>query len=108
MLAITVAVRIDLYGIFYCAVLGVLLLLPRRVMALVWLLYTPLHGLLLILQYSMLLGVPQGVCFYPGGSRGTLCVHVVCRFILAPECTRTGYFEGVVSLPRACELNYYD
>ena len=70
MMAITVAVRIDAYGMFYSAVLGVMLLLPRRVMAVMWLLYTALHGLLLILQYFMLLGVPPGVCFYPDGHRG--------------------------------------
>ena len=59
---------------------------PRRIMAPIWLLYTVIHGLLLILQYSMLLGVPPGACFYPGGERGmylkrfdTLChLFTVC------------------------------
>lgn len=71
MLAIAVAVRIDVYGMFYCSVLGLLLLVPRGVMAPVWLSVVVVHGLLLVLQYALLLGVPPGACFSPGGSRGT-------------------------------------
>ena len=71
------AVRIDIYGVFYCAILGMLLLTPRRIMAFVWLPYTVLHGMLLLLQYSMLLGVPPGACFYPDGNRG------ICTFMCA-------------------------
>ena len=74
-MAISVAVRIDVYGVFYCIVVGVLLVFPRRLMAPLWLFYVVVHGLLLLLQYSMLLGVPPGACFYPGGRRG-LCVHI--------------------------------
>ena len=70
MMAIAVAVRIDVYGVFYCVVLGILLVFPRGLMAPLWLLYLVVHGLLLLLQYSMLLGVPPGACFYPGGERG--------------------------------------
>jgi hypothetical protein len=69
-MAISVAVRIDVYGVFYCIVVGVLLVFPRRLMAPLWLFYVVVHGLLLLLQYSMLLGVPPGACFYPGGRRG--------------------------------------
>jgi hypothetical protein len=69
MMAVAVAVRVDVYGVLYCLLLGLLLILPRGLMAPVWLLYTVIYGLLLILQYSMLLGVPPGVCFYPNGYR---------------------------------------
>lgn len=71
MLAITVAVRIDVYGMIYCSLLGLLLVVSRRVMAPVWLCVIVVHGLLLAVQYAMLLGVPAGACFSPGGSRGT-------------------------------------
>lgn len=73
MVAIAVAVRIDAYGMFYCLVLGVMLVLPRGLMVPMWLLYTTVHGLLLILQYSMLLGVPPGLCFSPIGDK-SLCL----------------------------------
>ncbi len=70
MIAITVTVRIDAYGMFYCLVLGVMLVVPRGLMAPVWLLYTTVHFLLLVLQYSMLLGVPPGLCFNPDSRNG--------------------------------------
>jgi hypothetical protein len=69
MLAIAVVVRIDAYGMLYSVVLGVMILLPRRLIRPPWLLLIVIHGLLLILQYSMLLGVPPGLCFYPDGNR---------------------------------------
>ena len=74
MLAIAVAIRIDVYGIFYALVLGLLMVVPRRphkILFLLWTSYLVLHGLLLGFQYAFLLGVPQGVCLSPGTSRGT-------------------------------------
>lgn len=70
MIAIAITVRIDVYGMFYCVILGLLIFLPRGVITLVWLPYTVIQGLLLIFQYSMLLGVPQGLCYYPGSNKG--------------------------------------
>lgn len=74
MLAIAVAIRIDVYGIFYALVLGLLMVVPRRprkVLLVLWTSYLVLHGLLLGVQYAFLLGVPQGVCLSPGTNRGT-------------------------------------
>ena len=71
MLAIAVAVRIDVYGVFYALALGLLLFTPRKILAPVWLCYLVLHGILLLLQYSFLLGLPPGVCFGTEGNTGT-------------------------------------
>jgi len=68
MLAITVAVRIDVYGVFYALVLGLLLFTPRRFLAPVWFCYLLFHGILLLIQYFFLLGIPPGVCL--GAERG--------------------------------------
>ena len=73
MLAIAVAVRIDIYGIFYALVLGLLMLVPRppsKVHLMLWIFYLVFHGLLLVVQYAFLLGVPEGVCLYPDTERG--------------------------------------
>eukprot|EP00731_Ephydatia_muelleri_P031347 Em0022g861a len=83
MLAIAVAVRIDIYGIFYAMVLGLLMLVPRppsKVHLVLWTFYLVLHGLLLVVQYAFLLGVPKGGCLYPGTERGKLVKR------LEPEC----------------------
>lgn len=80
MLAIAVVVRIDAYGVFYCIVLGMMILLPPMLIRPLWLLFIIVHGILLILQYSMLLGVPPGLCFNPNGNRSmyTHCCVVPC------------------------------
>ena len=83
-MAISVAVRVDVYGVFYCLVLGVFLVFPRGLMAPLWLFYLVVHGQLLMLQYSMLLGVPPGACFYPGGQRG-LCECTDFRGSFLPQ-----------------------
>eukprot|EP00731_Ephydatia_muelleri_P026181 Em0018g281a len=72
MLAIAVAVRIDIYGVFYALVLGLFMFVPRppsRVHLVLWISYLVLHGLLLVVQYAFLLGVPKGVCLSPGTER---------------------------------------
>ena len=76
MLAITVAVRIDVYGVFYALILGLLLFFPRRFLAPVWFCYLTVHGLLLLVQYFLLLGVPYGACVGPGGDTGDWCMLV--------------------------------
>ncbi len=63
MLSITVAVRIDVYGVVYALLLGILLFLPRPILPPVWLLYLFLHGVLLLVQYFFLLGAPAGICY---------------------------------------------
>ena len=70
MLAITVAVRIDVYGMIYALALGSLLIIPKRILPPVWLIYLIVHGALLLLQYSFLLGVPHGACYSPDSDRG--------------------------------------
>ena len=76
MLAIAVAVRIDVYGVFYALALGLLLFTPRKILAPVWLCYLILHGILLLLQYSFLLGLPPGVCLGTEGNAGRM-IHFV-------------------------------
>ena len=72
MLAITVAVRIDIYGVYYAVALGLLFLVPRRFLPPVWFLYLVLHGVLLVAQYGFLLGVPPGLCLGHGGNQSML------------------------------------
>ncbi|KAL5467228.1 hypothetical protein EMCRGX_G031428 [Ephydatia muelleri] len=79
MLAVAVAVRVDVYGVLYALVLGVLMLVlgvsmmlrhrsvvvPRplqRVLFVFWCSYLLVHGVLLGVQYALLLGVPLGTC----------------------------------------------
>lgn len=71
MMVITVAVRIDVYGVLYCILLGLFLLIPRGLMAPLWLIYIVIYSLSLLLQYFMLLGVPPGACFSPYSDRGS-------------------------------------
>ena len=59
--AMLVAVRIDVYGVIYAVVLGLMILVPRRVLAPFWVLFTFLHGTLLLLQYAALLGAPPSI-----------------------------------------------
>lgn len=70
MLAITIAVRIDVYGVIYAVVLGVLFLVPRSILPPIWLVYLPLHGVLLAIQYFFLLGAPPTLCYNIPGSTG--------------------------------------
>ncbi len=70
MLSITVAVRIDVYGVVYAVLLGILLVLPRPILPPVWLLYLFLHGVLLLVQYFFLLGAPAGICYTHANSTG--------------------------------------
>lgn len=79
MLAVAVAVRVDVYGVLYALVLGVLMLVlgvsmmlrhrsvvvPRPlqcVLFVFWCSYLLVHGVLLGVQYALLLGVPLGTC----------------------------------------------
>ena len=72
MLAISIAVRIDVYGVIYAVVLGVLFLVPRSILPPIWLVYLPVHGVLLAIQYFFLLGAPPTVCYNKPGSTGTM------------------------------------
>lgn len=63
MLAIAVAVRIDVYGVVYAIALGILFLIQRSLLPLVCFLYLLLHGILLVLQYFFLLGAPPSLCY---------------------------------------------
>lgn len=79
MLAVAVAVRVDVYGVFYALILGILMLAQGVSMALrhrsivvphplqcvlyvCWCSYLLVHGVLLGAQYVFLLGVPRGTC----------------------------------------------
>lgn len=72
MLAITVAIRIDVYGVIYAVVLGVLFITPRFILRPIWLIYLPLHGVLLAVQYFFLLGAPPSVCYNKPGTTGNM------------------------------------
>ena len=77
MLAITVAVRIDVYGVIYGVALGILLFTPRKILAPVWLVYLLVHGILLLAQYFFLLGAPPGVYFTHSGEKGLIVIFVI-------------------------------
>ena len=70
MLAITVAVRIDVYGIIYVIALGMLFIVPRSVLPPIWFIYLLIHGALLAVQYFFLLGAPPSVCYNKPNSTG--------------------------------------
>ena len=76
MLAIAVAVRIDVYGVIYAVALGVLFIFPRELTCLFLPLYLLVHGGLLALQYFFLLGAPPSVCYNKPDSTGTCLLHV--------------------------------
>lgn len=80
-LAITVAVRVDVYGVFYALALGLILLVPRRFLFPVWVVYLILHGALLIVQYFFLMGIPSGYCLTrTGEGDSTCCLFVICIY----------------------------
>ncbi len=65
--AILVAARIDIYGIIYVVILGLMLIAPRSLMAPVWLIFLVLHGIALVAQYMFLVGLPpSGICHLEG------------------------------------------
>lgn len=72
MFAIAVAVRTDVFGILYAIALGIFLLMPKKKLRLVWLLYLVIHGCLLLIQYAMLVGVPYGACIDDQAGKQTL------------------------------------
>ncbi len=73
MLSISVAIRIDVYGMVYVLALALLLIVPRgnRFFVLVWVGYLSVHGILLITQYGFLLGRPPGYCLTRSQPDGT-------------------------------------
>ena len=62
MLAINVAVRIDVYGVVYAIALGILLITPHRRLRPVWSVYLLVHSSLLMIQYLLVLNTPYGAC----------------------------------------------
>lgn len=85
MLAITVAVRVDVYGVVYTIALAFLLLVPRKLVCPAWLFYLILHGLLLVFQYIFLLGAPPEICLTTTGTGMYSCwtiwgVSGVCAY----------------------------
>ena len=103
MLAIAVTIRIDVYGMIYCAILGLLLLVPRRILAPLWLFLVFLQGLLLLLQYAMLLGVPPGVCFSKNGDKGT---RVILAYVLCTLTNSTMWCKAVTMPVHRSSLNH--
>ena len=59
--AILLAARIDVYGIVYAVILGLMLITPRTLLPPVWVLYLLFHGLSLMLQYASLVGLPPSL-----------------------------------------------
>ena len=65
--AVLVAARIDIYGILYVVILGLMLIAPRSLMAPVWLIFLVLHGMAILVQYVFLVGLPpSGICHFEG------------------------------------------
>ena len=118
MLAIAVAVRVDVYGVFYAVVLGTLTAaqgvataarhlspvvpgpLHKFLLALL-ISYLVLHGAVLGFQYALLLGLPLGVCLSPGIDNG-VCVWLesvkIIILILFPQ-LRADYPWGNMTVP---------
>ncbi len=95
MLSITVAVRIDVYGVVYAVLLGILLVLPRPILPPVWLLYLFLHGVLLLVQYFFLLGAPAGICYTHTHANSTgVCV---CVGVGVWVCVGGGRFTDILT-----------
>ena len=82
MLAIAVAVRVDVYGVIYAVALGLLLLISRswKILRLVWLFYLLLLGTLLAVQYFFLLGAPPSVCYNIGANSTGELHHVMYQW----------------------------
>ncbi|XP_065913262.1 piezo-type mechanosensitive ion channel component 1-like isoform X2 [Dysidea avara] len=65
-LAINIAVRIDVYGVVYAVALGLLLFISWMRLWPAWVIYLLFHGCLLVLQYLLLLNTPYGACIQDG------------------------------------------
>ena len=97
MLAITVAVRVDVYGVLYAVSLGILLLVPRsarKVLLVMWVGYLVVHGALLIVQYFFLLGIPSNPTYClttnESGENCTVASKVlICQWAMKKEGLRT-------------------
>ncbi|KAK3085436.1 hypothetical protein FSP39_003276 [Pinctada imbricata] len=69
MIAGTISIRVDVFSVIYAIILGILLLLSRQGNARIWPIITIILALLLPIQYLMVLGMPQGLCYeYPWDS----------------------------------------
>ena len=62
MLAVTAAIRDDIYAVVFVLLLGLLLVVPRRALRPLWLPVMLIQGLLLLWQYSLTLGLPPLLC----------------------------------------------
>ena len=98
MLAITVAVRIDVYGVIYVVVLGLLFLVPRKILRPIWFVCLPVHGVLLAVQYLFLLGAPPSVCYNKPHTTGTS----ECTFIFVAHIHMCTYRSPALLSACAC------
>ena len=62
MFAIIVAIRDDIYAVVFVLILGLLLIVPGRVLRPLWFLVGILLAVLLLWQYALLLGLPPLFC----------------------------------------------
>ena len=82
LLAITMAVRDDVYSVIYGIILGLCLILtvtPRALVILLWPFLTYAVGFLIVIQYAFLLGAPDGACFRPNATTalGKYCAELL-------------------------------
>ena len=89
--AILVAARIDVYGIFYAIILGLMLLVPRTLLPPVWVLFLILHGLSLMLQYVFLMGLPPSLICRVDGEYCCDLLNEVCTYV---PCVQSVILEG--------------
>lgn len=62
MLAVTSAIRDDIYAVVFILLLGLLLVFPRRALRPLWLPVMLVQGVLLLWQYLLILGLPPFLC----------------------------------------------
>ena len=62
MLAVTAAIRDDIYAVVFVLLLGLLLVSPHRALRPLWLPVMLIQGVLLLWQYLLILGLPPFLC----------------------------------------------
>ena len=62
MTAVTVCIRMDVFGVLYVILLALMMLFSRRTSARIWWLYMLILAILLPVQYLMSLGFPAIAC----------------------------------------------
>lgn len=61
-MVINMCSRLDVFAVVYGIILLVMFVLSRRTLAKIWGVYVVILGLLLPIQYLLVLGIPRGLC----------------------------------------------